>query len=89
MSDISKRLKPHCDLRLEELEAEFIKIRKIKQLTRELDKLEKELDLADHDVFLDWERVSNEIDALAHEFFYMHGLKDCRELMNEVFFPSR
>ncbi len=89
MSDISKRLKPHCDLRLEELEAEFIKIRKIKQLTSELDKLEKELDLADHEVFLDWERVSNEIDALAHEFFYMYGFKDCREIMNEVFFPSR
>jgi hypothetical protein len=83
------RMKPHYDRRLRELEEEFLDYEKIQELHNKLDELEKVLAEGRNDVFIEWERISNMVDALARDFFYINGLKDGKEFANKIFFSSR
>jgi hypothetical protein len=79
-----KHIKMHYDSRLQQLEEQFLEYDRIQQLHNELDKLEKVLAEGRTDIFMEWERISNFIDVLAKDYFYVNGLKDGRELVREV-----
>jgi uncharacterized membrane-anchored protein YhcB (DUF1043 family) len=80
-----KHIKLHCDSRLQQLEQQFLEYDRIQQLHNELDELEKVLAEGRNDVFVEWERISNMVDALAQDYFYINGLKDGRQLSERRF----
>lgn len=80
MSRLARLLKQHYYLKAEQPEDELTRCKRAQQMYCELDEIEGIY----RDIFLMLDELSDRIDALILEYYYLIKFDDCRKILNDV-----